>query len=236
MIHASSFLSVTEKLYLLCQIKRDVLNSNSNSMLAIFLIIGSLVCAALVNVHNALDINAQGANNQSLNTSGAAVAQNMTLDEDSVTPDLSNFTAESGTVTAEGTSCRELLACVKVYSYCNISSPPSFTNNVSISCAPIVSELFRIYPYIYQNNMLIPVGRNEGIEADSSGKIITFPVKANTSITYVIQQDLSPFDSKTGSLFHIFQSGSGCKGEIKAGETKDCRIYSDLYVKTRAGY
>jgi hypothetical protein len=175
-----------------------------------------------------IDVNAQEA--LSINTTGAT-EQNMTVNEDT----LSNFTSESGVVTAQpGTttpvsSCRELLACVKVYSSCNISTPPASTEKKLISCDPIVGNLFRIFPYLYENNVLNRFGDPGGIEASSSGKMITFPVKANTSAAYVIRQDLAPSD--LGSFFHIFQSGSGCTGEIKAGETKNCYIRSTLYVK-----
>jgi hypothetical protein len=210
--------------------------SNSNSTVVV-LIIGSLLCAASVNVYSVMDLIAQGANNQSLNATGAA-AQNMTT-EDSVTPDLSNFTSETGTITAQSgtvSSCPVDLACVKVSSYCNILSPLSSTTKMSVSCNPIINELFRIFPYLYRNNELIHFGPDDGIEASSSGKMITFPVIANTSVMYVIRQDLS-FSNRSpiGDLFHIFQSGSGCTGEIKAGETKNCWIFSDLYVKTSAG-
>lgn len=210
--------------------------SNSNSIV-IVLIICSLVCAALTNVYNTMDVNAQGADNLSLNTTGAT-EQNMTVNEDTLSPDPSNFTSETGVVTAQSgtttpvSSCRELLACVKVYSSCDISTPPASTDKKLISCNPIVGNLFRIFPYLYENNGLIRFGPEGGIEASSSGKMITFPVKANTSATYVIRQDLSSFEANNlGNFFHIFQSGNGCTGEIKAGETKNCYIRSTLYVK-----
>ena len=206
--------------------------SMSNPRIIVFATIGLLLCVTFVGIANDIKVNAQGVNNQSLNTTGLAT-ENITVEgEDIVTPSPSNFTLESGTIITPDTSCRELMACVKVISSCTISSPPSYADKKLVSCDPIVGNLFTIFPYVYGNNKVFQVGPESGIEAaPSPGKMITFPVKENTSISYVIRQEPVSTASIMSNFFHIFQSANGCNGEIKAGETKNCYIPSTLYVK-----
>ena len=208
--------------------------SNSNITIVVFAIVGLLMFVALIGIDNNIKVNAQGANNQSFNLTSPA-EENMTVEEDIVTPSLSNFTSESGTIPSLD-ACRELTSCVKVVSRCNISPPPDSANASKkfISCDQIVDNLFRIFPFLYKNNQLVLVGPTNGIvPAPSPGRTITYGTEENTSSSYEIEQ--LPATGEINDMFHIFQSGYGCKGEIKAGETKVCNINTIVYVKGSAG-
>jgi hypothetical protein len=204
------------------------MRENLNGVLIACAIIG-LIAFVVVITTTHIDIKGQGPTNQTANTTQTIKSGNATEEYGFIEEPLANLTSEAGTI--EGIEAPEAGAIVgpsdtgrvNVISTCKIG----YSSN-SPDCQHLQDNLFRVVPSYYLNNHEIEMESN--ITPSTIGRMVTFKLLGQESLQYLIQQK-EPIEG-LASLFNINKEYSlGCKGFIKAGESKDCTIKTTLTIR-----
>lgn len=186
----------------------------SNFRVITFAIIGVITYVICLSSVAQIDVQAQGTANQSMN---APTVESGTLTEagSEALQNASLPAVETGTVVSPS---EEERGYVKVATTCRLNN---------MSCAGIADDLFRIYPSIFIKNRLLPIG---DFSPSERGRIVEIEVYGDKSIPYEIKQLFAA--GAPQNLFHAYPYHSyDCEGEIKAGQTKQCKIDTVLYLQ-----